>query len=105
MSKSPSSRTKFVHLRWFSSIVPLAGLAALVACGGPSTASFRSRGGGGSGGGPGAPCTPPSPITSSSGNVAAAVGTAAVLASMGLRVGGGERPDTVPVPHAGLHLA
>lgn len=104
MSKSPSSRTKFVHLRWFSSIVPLAGLAALVACGGPSTASFRSRGGGGGGGVPGAPCTPPSPITSSSGNVAAGVGTTASSTYMDLHVGGSDHLNTVTVPYGSLRL-
>src|SRR6267378_4498796 len=105
MSKCPPSKTKFVDLRWFFlSIVLLAGLAALVACGGPSTASFRSRGGGGGGGVPGAPCTPPSPITSSSGNVAAGVGTTASSTYMDLHVGGSDHLSTVTVPYGSLRL-
>src|SRR5258706_14459167 len=99
MSKCPPSKTKFVDLRWFFlSIVLLAGLAALVACGGPSTASFRSRGGGGGGGVPGAPCTPPSPITSSSGNVAAGVGTTASSTFLGFYFWGCRHPHKTTVP-------
>src|SRR6266849_1542193 len=106
MSKRPSSKTKFVDLHgYLLSILPLAALAGLVACGGGG-ASFRQTsggGGGGGGGGNGAPCTLPPAITNSP-STTKGVATTGASTFMDLHVGSSDLVGGVSIPFGGLRL-